>query len=239
MVCSACESSVCCRSRRKGASVCRGIVHLDCATTEEKILAEFETRLLARDVLQPAVERAKAKLAHNTPDRGERQNERAQLVKELQNLTAAVAAGGDVPTLIAEIKKREARKAELDRLLAKPAVDSDGLRKALEARVSDWKRLLRSQPTHGNAVLRNLLGGSRIQVRPSEGGATWNAEGQLTVLLHMVGVPSGYRRELHRGNQGANRRLGRQPRLDELRQPQVGEQYHQQVADQKTVERLP
>lgn len=124
------------------------------------------------------------KSCRNWRTAGARQNVR------VESLSAAVAAGRDVPTLIAEIKKREARKAELDRLLAKPAVDSDGLRKALEARVSDWKRLLRSQPTHGNTVLSNLLGASRIQVRPSEGGATWNAEGQLTGLLQVLASPA-------------------------------------------------
>jgi hypothetical protein len=85
--------------------------------------------------------------------------ERERLDRELGNLALAVAAGGDVPTIVAEIQKREKRKTEIDRILGRPVVDRDGLRRALDAKLSEWKRLLRSRPTHGQTVLRTLLDG--------------------------------------------------------------------------------
>jgi hypothetical protein len=90
----------------------------------------------------------------------------ARLDRELCNLGLAVANGGDVPTIVAEIRKRETRKAEIDRVLTRPVIDRDGLRQALEAKLEEWKRLLRSRPTHGQTALRTCsTGRSRSALR--------------------------------------------------------------------------
>lgn len=87
-----------------------------------------------------------------------------------------MAAHGNVPTIVAEIRKREARKAEIERVLTRPAVDRDGLRRALEAKLTDWKRLLRSRPTHGQTVLRNLLDGPILISAPEGDGVPCEAQ---------------------------------------------------------------
>ena len=53
-----------------------------------------------------------------------------------------------------------------ERVLTRPAVDRDGLRSALEAKLTEWKRLLRARPTHGQTVLRNLLDGPMLVCAP-------------------------------------------------------------------------
>lgn len=74
------------------------------------------------------------------------------------NLIAIAAAGGaEASTLVAEIKRRGKRKAEIDRVLTRPVVDRDGLRPALEAKLTGWKRLLRSRPTTATHAPRALL----------------------------------------------------------------------------------
>jgi hypothetical protein len=43
-------------------------------------------------------------------------------------------------------------------VLTRPTIDRTGLKRALEAKLDEWKRLLRSPPTHGQTVLRTVLG---------------------------------------------------------------------------------
>jgi hypothetical protein len=69
--------------------------------------------------------------------------ELAAVDRELSNLTAAVAAGGDVPALVAAIRAREAqRRALLDRLVqpSEPVeLDSRAVMADLRARLEDWR----------------------------------------------------------------------------------------------------
>ncbi len=167
---------VCSAARRKGRAVCASEVHLPAAETERRILDAVERQLLDAnlfgDVLDVAVER----LTREAPERGALSTERERLDRELCNLGLAVANGGDVPTIVAEIRKRETRKAEIDRVLTRPVVDRDGLRRALEAKLEEWKRLLRSRPTHGQTVLRHLLDGPITIGAPKGDSVTWEAQ---------------------------------------------------------------
>ena len=110
------------------------------------------------------------------------ESERAKLNRELSNLGAAVAAGADMLTLVAEIKKREARRAEIERELVRPAVDREGIKRALEAQIAKWRTLLRGRATHGRTVLSRLTGG-QIQVYSNEKGVWWGADGRPQEVL--------------------------------------------------------
>jgi hypothetical protein len=82
-----------------------------------------------------------------------------------------------------EIRKREARKREIDRLLNRPTIDRAGLHRALEARLHEWKRLLRPRPTHGQTVLRALLDGPITIGAPKGNAVPWQALGGPEGLL--------------------------------------------------------
>ena len=60
----------------------------------------------------------------------------------------------DAPTLIAEIRQREDRTADIDRALARPAINVASLRRDLEERLLEWKRLLRERPAQGQSRAR-------------------------------------------------------------------------------------
>jgi site-specific DNA recombinase len=144
---------VCSAARRKGATVCTNTFRLPVTETEESILSELERDVFDPGVVEGVIELACEKLSKQAPERAEWQAERNRLERELENLAGAVAAGEDVQTLLAEMRKRETRKAQLDRDLARPSVDRDGIRKMAEGKLAEWKRLLRARPTYGQAVL--------------------------------------------------------------------------------------
>ena len=106
---------VCSAARRKGKTICASDVHVLAPDAEAEILGAVERQLLAADVLGPALDLAVERLSRESPDRAAQQAERAQLGRELANLfTLAANGGNDSTMLLAEIKRREARKAEID-----------------------------------------------------------------------------------------------------------------------------
>jgi hypothetical protein len=177
---------VCSAARREGRSVCASEVHVPAAETEARILAEVERSLLDTDVLAPALDLAIERLTREAPARGALASERNRLDRELANLAAAIASGGEVATLVSEIRTREARRAEIDRVLNCPTIDRAGLKRALDAKLDEWKRLLRSRPTHGQTVLRTILGPITIGA-PKGNYVPWKAvarpEGLLSGIL--------------------------------------------------------
>jgi site-specific DNA recombinase len=173
---------VCSAARRKGPTVCGNLTRLPAALVEESILCEVETKLLTADVMQPALDAVLERLAANVSERASLEAERAKLSRELSNLAAAVAAGVDPKTFVAEIKKREARAVEIDQEMTRPSVDREGIRRALEAKIEDWRALLRGSPTHGRTVLGRLLNGG-AQIYRSEEGIAWGALGAPKELL--------------------------------------------------------
>jgi hypothetical protein len=89
----------------------------------------------------------------------------AQVTTELDRLVAAVASGGDVAPLIQGIRDRETRRDDLLRELetvdgptARPMAPPQ-LMQLLEARLADWKGLLRSRPVLARQMIRKLVVG--------------------------------------------------------------------------------
>jgi len=62
-----------------------------------------------------------------------------------RNLTAAIAAGGDIPALVQALQARERKRKALDAQLAKPSVlpERDALRAVLQLRERQWRDGLR------------------------------------------------------------------------------------------------
>lgn len=187
---------VCSAARRKGRSVCANDLHLPIAETEASILETIERELLDADVFAEVIDLAVERLTSDAAGPAARHAERERLERELVNLAAAIAAGGDVPSLIGEMRKREARKRELDRLVGQPVINRDNLRAELTAKLDDWKRLLRSRPTHGQRVLKTLLDGPILIGTPTSAGVPWEARGELAGVLgdrsYQLASPAGF-----------------------------------------------
>ena len=114
---------------------------------------------------------------------------------ELKNLTAALARGAAVASVLDGIKERESRKRDLRaRLDALDAEDRaagragegdylDGLRKVC----TSWRKLLNADPAHGRRVLRDLRI-DRVPVRQDDRGRWWyRLEGSLDKILGITG----------------------------------------------------
>ena len=121
---------LCSAARRKGWAVCASRVHLPAAQTEVLLIEAVERDLLDADVFGEVLDVAMDRLLAEAPARDALIIEQQRLGKELANLAAAIAAGGDLQTLLSEIRARETRKADIERLLQRPVVDRKALRQA-------------------------------------------------------------------------------------------------------------
>ena len=92
-------------------------------------------------------------------DRAALEVERVQLDAQVANLTEAIKSGGDIPILVAELRKAHARLGIVrGQLQPAEAPDRHRLREALTLRVADWRDILRSNPAQGRRVLQELIG---------------------------------------------------------------------------------
>ena len=181
---------VCSARRRKGAAVCPSefsfpverIDHVFLDVLEDVVLSpEFVERVLdATFAVDPGAERQVLQAEHD------------RLAREVENLTAAIANGGEMTTLLAALSSRDKRLAELRKELARPAAlpDRDVLKAALELRTADWRAVLRgAHVSQARTVLQHLLElPIRIHNQPKP---SWIANVKEAGLL--VGMP-GYSR---------------------------------------------
>jgi len=150
---------VCAARRRKGPDVCPSDLSFPVDAIEPVFLDTLERVVFSQrfvDHIVNAVVEARPDVARDSLMR-----ERERLAAEITNLTAAIAVGGDIPALVAELQKRDARLAVLDKQLAQP-VDTPGrdvLRAALELRAGQWRDILRSRKyvAQARTVLQHLI----------------------------------------------------------------------------------
>jgi hypothetical protein len=127
--------------------------------------------LLHRRVLTAAVKHAVDRLASDRePDRIVAIRKQLAVVEgERANLTAAVAAGGDLPTLLAALRNRESQhRALLDRIAQHSqleAFEPSAVLAELQGRLADWRSLLRDNATSARGLLKQLLVG-RLEMQP-------------------------------------------------------------------------
>jgi hypothetical protein len=95
-------------------------------------------------------------------------------------------AGGDAASLVAAIKTRERRRAEVVSALGVQArvrrmtdVELVGLRQDLQTRLEDWRGLLRRQPVQGRQILRKLLVGRLVFSPQPDRRYEFSGEGTL------------------------------------------------------------
>jgi hypothetical protein len=115
---------------------------------------------------------------------------------EVQNIIAAITAGGEVNALVVALKERETEREQLRRRLAsKEAADRRlsvtpaRLRDQLAARLADWRGVLHRQPTQARPILKKLLAGP-LQFKPEKGGY-YSFEGEISFakIFSDLGVP--------------------------------------------------
>jgi recombinase-like zinc beta ribbon protein len=169
----------CLRYRTKGQRACSNRLRVALQSTEEAILAKMERDLLRPEVLLAAVQRV---LATVSPSPAALERERTRLERqaltterELNNLGAAVAAGGQLDTLISQLKDREAAlaglRATLTRLDTQEALaqlNPAALEARLRAKLADFTGLRQRHPAAARSLLKKLLSG-RLRFTPITG----------------------------------------------------------------------
>lgn len=195
---------VCWRSQSRGATVCsnRRMVPME-------HLHWMVTGALQKDVLTPArIEQVIRDLARSDAHAPERAAEarralevsRKRVEVRLANLTAAVAEGGKVATLVKAIRAAEREHQDItDRIKyadglqkAAEAWDVSAYREKVKALLEDWQEALKAAPQIGRQILRKLLV-TDITVTPLQDAAggrgfTFEAKGSLVRLVGLLGV---------------------------------------------------
>src|SRR5262249_5858028 len=128
------------------------------------ILDGVEEDLFAPDVVDMAIDEALAALTGPpvppaTVDQV--QHELRSVEGQLRNLTTAIAAGGDLTSLVQALREREQRRVALERQMATLTVprvhDPRRLERDLRARVGEWRAMVRRQPQIARQALQKLL----------------------------------------------------------------------------------
>jgi hypothetical protein len=151
----------------------------------------------SREVVQRALRRAIGELNAPTdtvvPHRTAIEAELRVLDQELARLTAAVAQGGDLKPLLDRIQTREQRRrvlkdelAGLEGLQPVTARDLQEIQREVEARLTDWRGVLRRQVTQSRQILKKLLVG-RIVFREREDGS-YEFSGQASLGRVLAGI---------------------------------------------------
>ena len=146
------------------------------AAVTETLLEE----LLAPDRLAVVLERllARATAERDTPNtaRVAVQRQLAEVETALDRLTAAVAAGGDVPALVDAIKTQDVRRCTLQQRLKElqraPVAFDHQLERRLRVAVTEWRGALGRQVGQARQIVTKLL--KRFSNRPC---TTWGGRG--------------------------------------------------------------
>ena len=150
--------------------------------TEEEILTAVERDIFNPGVVEGVIDLACEKLSRQAPERAEWQVERNRLEGELENLAGAVAGGGDMPTLVAEMRKRETRRRSLTVILPVLPWIVRGFGRWRKENSLIGSGCCGHVRPYGQAILRDVIDGP-INVRIGEDGPAWSALGRPERLL--------------------------------------------------------
>ena len=190
-----------CRAALEKGSVCENRMHLPVPLTDSVVTNYLEGVLLHPDVVAEAVRRLlQPDPAAEPPDqqRARLHRELAQVERELGNLTRAVAAdGGQLVTLLKEIKTQERRRTEvqaalatLDRAIAEPLPDRTQLPDRITEALKDWRGLAVRHVQATRQLLRKLLVGRlTFTPDPTTGTVRFRGEGTLAPIIGMLQIP--------------------------------------------------
>ena len=199
----------CSAYHRKGKHVCANGLTMRADVLEEAILGTVEKVVLDPSVVQAALDEAVDRIIGDCGEKkqAELREECQRLDEELARLGQAVANGGESTTLVAEVHKREARRAEIEAAMKMRSHQNfskwrskTSVRKDLEGRIHDWRGLLRRRAAQGQQILRKLIDG-RLLLTPHADKTPayyeFEGTGTLTGLLagivpHKLASPTGF-----------------------------------------------
>jgi hypothetical protein len=190
------------------------------ADADTAVLSAVESQLLNVAVLETALFKALAVLDGQREQDGAEplRQELARLDAEVGRLTAAIAAGGSLESLLAALQDREQRRAhiraaitEQERQQAAQRDQGDSLAVMREA-LPDWQGMLHAETGPARTALQALLAG-RLVFTPGPEGYTFSGVGTVAPIIAGVvpkgsgartrTIPPAIRRALHHRDRGA------------------------------------
>lgn len=154
----------------RGREVCKVNVEDTLAAVDKAVLDCFDTLLtdpaLVERVLDVADDMAKPARKTVKADKAAMQKALTKVEGEIARLTDAIASGADVKALVGALKAREGEADRLRKALNHSEVierradaSPSMLREQLRERLTDWRGVLRRNPTVARAVIRKLIDG--------------------------------------------------------------------------------
>lgn len=210
--CGECGGSLTVRPRRHGAyyecltrvqrgrAVCGNSMTMPMEAADRAVLDAIEGTLLRPDMVAAAIEEAAARLRPDPEQQaGQRQRLQAELGRVetgLGRLADAIAGGIEFRSLKEAVREREQERerlqqelAALDQLAQVGQLDHARLRRALTAKLDDWRGLLRRHVKEARRILAALLDG-RLRFMPREdergGNYVFEGAGRLEPVLEGV-----------------------------------------------------
>ena len=185
----------CSAFHHRGKTICANGLDAPMRAADDAILGEIEGYVLHPDVvdraLALALEELRPKAGRVEDERGLLRAEIRRVEQELERLTTALAAGGELSSVVRAIQARERvqaglteRRRSLERVRDFTVGDAAQVERRLRARLSDWRGLLRGDVREARQILRALLQDQdKIEFTPVEQGgqrlyryrATFNA----------------------------------------------------------------
>jgi hypothetical protein len=147
-------------------AICANGAEIPMAALDGAVLEGLLSDVLRADIVTEILTRATEALKPADAAReGEAlRRELAGLDADLGRLGEAISAAGAVPTLLATVKAKEARRTQITEALARldarvhvAQVDLKVIGRDIQARLDDWRGLLTRHPTQARQILRKLL----------------------------------------------------------------------------------
>jgi DNA invertase Pin-like site-specific DNA recombinase len=162
---------VCMFRHMRGATACATGLTIEMERANSAVLNTLLNDVLTPELVELTIKKALERYA-TAPNDIERERkaldkEVLKVGKEVTRLTDLLAASEPSPALLAALKDRERRSAEVQAKLAhldgiseaSRALDLNGVRQLLTDRLADWQGLLQRQPAQARQILRRLLSG--------------------------------------------------------------------------------
>ena len=188
----------CVLHHQRGRTVCGNGLTVPLEAAGQAVLASVEHDVLNVAVLETSIYKAIAALeapAREDPS-GALLEELARLEAETARLAQAIAAGGQLPALVAAMQERERRRAHLraelgalERRAGRATVDVGLVLGLIRDALTDWRGLLRQEPAAARQALTGLLAG-RLVFTPREctDGRFYEFEGPGTISKVIAGL---------------------------------------------------
>ena len=189
---------VCTGFHNRGRTVCANGLPLPMREADAAVLEQLRDYVLQPDIIEgailDAVEALRPKAATVEAQRAELRARLHTVNEELARLAAAIAAGGELPSLLAAAGERERQRARLeqevdslDGLENVAQLDVRRIEKDLRAKVKDWRGLLRRQVPVSRQIVTKLLD-DRLVFTPRPENRSYEFAGRATLGKFLQGI---------------------------------------------------